>query len=54
MAVLRDEAKVANQAGNNPRMIYQNYRELATEEQGVQWFSLTPKVCDVVLKKHDA
>lgn len=50
MAVLQDEAKVANQAGNSPRMIYQNYRELATKEEGEAWFALTPEACGVKLE----
>jgi integrase len=42
MAVLKNAAEVALEAGNSPRMIFQHYRELATEEQGKAWFAIKP------------
>jgi integrase len=42
MAVIKNAAEVALEAGNSPRMIFEHYRELATEEEANAWFSVTP------------
>jgi integrase len=42
MATLKNEHQVAQEAGNSPQMIYQNYRELVTETEGKAWFSVQP------------
>jgi integrase len=42
MAILKNAAEVALEAGNSPRMIFEHYRELATAEQARAWFSTLP------------
>ena len=42
MAVLKNAAQVALEAGNSPRMIFEHYRELATKAEGNAWFAVTP------------
>ena len=42
MAVLKNAAEVALEAGNSPQMIFQHYRELATEAEGNAWFAVMP------------
>lgn len=42
MATLKNAAEVALEAGNSPRMIFEHYRELATEKQGQAWFAHEP------------
>jgi integrase len=42
MAVLKNAAQVALEAGNSPRMIFEHYRELATEAEGNAWFVVRP------------
>ncbi|MCI0536745.1 MAG: hypothetical protein L0Z50_16125 [Verrucomicrobiales bacterium] len=44
MAVLKNENAVAIEAGNSPQMIYAHYRELVTEVEAKEWFSISPKV----------
>ncbi|MBN8710129.1 MAG: hypothetical protein BGO12_00235 [Verrucomicrobia bacterium 61-8] len=43
MAVTKSAAQVALEAGNSPKMLFEHYRELVTETEGKEWFSLTPK-----------
>jgi integrase len=46
MAELGDENKVALEAGNSPKMIYQHYRNPMAELSKEEYFSLTPeKIC---------
>ena len=40
MATEKSAAAVSLEAGNSPRMIFQHYRELATEAQGRAWFNV--------------
>ena len=42
MAVTKSAAQVALEAGNSPKMLFEHYRELVTEDEGKEWFSLTP------------
>ena len=42
MAILKNAAEVALEAGNSPRMIFEQYRELTTAEQAMTWFSTLP------------
>lgn len=42
MAILKNAAEVALEAGNSPRMIFEHYRELATAGQAEEWFALRP------------
>jgi len=43
LAVLKDVAAVAIEAGNSPTMIFRNYRALVTENEGKAWFNITPQ-----------
>ena len=43
MAILKNAAEVALEAGNSPRMIFEHYRELTTAEQATDWFSISPQ-----------
>lgn len=40
MAILKNAAEVALEAGNSPRMIFEHYRELATEGVAKEWFGV--------------
>ena len=42
LAILRDTARVALEAGNSPDIIFKHYRELVTEEAAKDWFSILP------------
>ncbi len=42
LAVVKDAAKVALEAGNSPAMLFAHYRELVTEEQAKEWFAIMP------------
>ncbi len=42
MAVSKNAAEVALEAGNSPRMIFEHYRELVTVGQGEEWFGIMP------------
>ncbi|MCI0541975.1 MAG: tyrosine-type recombinase/integrase, partial [Verrucomicrobiales bacterium] len=42
LAEIRDAARVALEAGNSPKMIFQHYRELVTAEEAKEWFSIRP------------
>lgn len=43
LAVTHDAARVALEMGNSPNMLFRNYLELADEQTGKEWFSITPK-----------
>ncbi len=49
LAVTRDAARVANEAGNSPAMLHKNYKALVTEAQGKDWFSILPALADDVI-----
>jgi integrase len=42
LAVVKSAAQVALEAGNSPKMLFEHYRELATEEDGNAWFGIMP------------
>jgi hypothetical protein len=42
LAQTKDVAEVALEAGNSPTMIFRHYRELATEAEAKEWFSIVP------------
>ncbi len=42
MAILKNAAEVALEAGNSPRMIFEHYRELTTSDRAGEWFALRP------------
>ena len=42
LADVQDTNRVALEAGNSPRMIFQHYRELCTPADAHTWFLLTP------------
>ena len=42
LAIVKDAAKVALEAGNSPDIIFKHYRELVTEEDAQEWFSISP------------
>jgi hypothetical protein len=42
-------AQVALEAGNAPKKIFSNYRELVTKQQGAVWFSISPQVSEKVV-----
>jgi hypothetical protein len=50
MAVTKSAAQVALEAGNSPKMLFEHYRELVTETEGKEWFSLTPKKVREMMK----
>ncbi len=42
VAITKDMAAVALEAGNSPKMIFAHYRELCTESEAAEWFSIRP------------
>ena len=50
LADIKDAARVALEMGNSPSMLFRNYRELVTEKQAAEWFSLLPRVARVAGK----
>ena len=42
LAIVKDAARVALEAGNSPDIIFKHYRELVTEEDSQEWFSIVP------------
>jgi integrase len=42
LAVVKSADQVALEMGNSPRKLFTNYRELCTEEDAGNWFSITP------------
>jgi integrase len=43
MAETKSAAQVALEAGNSPKMLFEHYRELVTDAEAKEWFSLTPE-----------
>ena len=43
VALVQDVARVALEAGNSPRMVFSNYRELVRPADAGQWFGITPE-----------
>ena len=44
LAEIKDAARVALEMGNSPSMLFRNYRELVTEQQATEWFSVLPEL----------
>ncbi|MDQ3135793.1 MAG: hypothetical protein M3Q76_13510 [Acidobacteriota bacterium] len=42
LAEIHDVNRVAIEAGNSPKMIFEHYRELATPDEGKNWFAIQP------------
>ncbi len=42
LAAIKDVGQVSLEAGNSPQMIFKHYRQLVTEEQARDWFSIVP------------
>ena len=42
LALVPDTARVALECGNSPNVIFKNYRELVTPEEGKEWFNIFP------------
>ena len=42
LAVIKNAAQVALEAGNSPQMIFANYRQLVTETEAAKWFGVCP------------
>jgi len=42
LAIVKDAAKVSLEAGNSPDIIFKHYRELVTEQEANEWFSIMP------------
>jgi integrase len=42
LAVVKDVGAVSLEAGNSAQMIFKHYRQLVTEKQGNEWFSIKP------------
>ncbi len=41
--MFKDAAKVALEAGNSPDIIFKHYRELVTQPEAKEWFSIMPE-----------
>ena len=41
VALIEDVAKVSLEAGNSPRMVFSNYRELVRTVDAEKWFGIT-------------
>ena len=42
LPIVKSADAVALEAGNSPAIIFKHYRELATEEEANEWFSISP------------
>jgi len=42
LAMIKNAAQVALEAGNSPKMIFSNYRQLVTEAEAAKWFAVCP------------
>jgi len=43
VAQVQNVAQVALEAGNSPKMIFSNYRELVKPAQAAKWFAISPE-----------
>src|SRR3989442_14467519 len=48
VAQIQDVAKVSLEAGNSPRMVFSNYRELVRSADAEKWFGITPEAVEAV------
>jgi hypothetical protein len=51
VAVFQDVAKVSLEAGNSPRMVFSNYRELVRPADAEKWFAVTPETVEALRKQ---
>ena len=49
LAEIQDVNRVALEAGNSPRMIFQHYRELCTPAEAQTWFAIAPNEAENVI-----
>ena len=42
LAVTKSAVQVALEAGNSPKMLFENYRELVTEKDALAYFGILP------------
>jgi len=42
LAETKSAAQVALEAGNSPKMLFEHYRELVTEDEAKEWFAMSP------------
>ena len=49
LAVIKNAAQVALEAGNSPQMIFSNYRQLVTEAEAAKWFGVVPKQAENIV-----
>jgi integrase len=42
LAVIKNAAQVALEAGNSPQMIFRHYRQVVTEAEAAKWFNIAP------------
>jgi integrase len=54
MAVLKNAAEVSLEAGNSPSIVFRHYRELRTEKEGKEWFSVMPQNVNIFPTKFEA
>ncbi len=43
VAQVQNVAQAALEAGNSPRMVFSNYRELVRPAEAAKWFAITPE-----------
>ena len=48
VAQVQDVAKVSLEAGNSPRMVFSNYRELVRTADAEKWFSITSEAVEAI------
>jgi integrase len=48
VAQIQDVAKISLEAGNSPRMVFSNYRELVRPVDAEKWFAVTPEAVEAV------
>ena len=49
VADIKDVPQVALEAGNSPRMVFTNYRQLVSERAAKAWFSIVPGTAENVV-----
>ncbi len=54
VAVVKNVAEVALEAGNSPDIIFQHYRELVSKEVAESWFGITPDTVEALRQKEAA
>jgi hypothetical protein len=50
VAQVQDVAKVSLEAGNSPRMVFSNYREIVRPADAEKWIGITPEVVEPARK----